>query len=272
MSGRDERILRYGNARFLFPDPQAFSLRPDSIDSLDDAFLGAELLKDERGVRAAIVHLEGQEVFLKRVLFPKIPLRYLFRHARVFRVGRFAERILEAGIPTPRMLAAGELRSGLRLQKAWLIEEAVRDAIPVSDLFSRPDAPARIAIYIEDCGRVAASFHRAGFYHGDLNQSNLHYRGAALSVWDLDTVRFFRRGVPERLIVRDLTRIAVETCRSALASGQEQLLPFADFGMVAGRLLESYVEVGPDVLPSLNSLLESMRRRWLRKYGELPRL
>ncbi len=264
------RVVRIGDARFLFPNPLEFSMCPATVESLEETFQGATLLKDTPNVRAAIVKLEGREVFLKRIIFPRIPLRYLFRHARVFRMERFAELIRNAGIPTPRMLAAGELRKGLRLLRAWLVEEAVRDAEPVRDLFLRPDAAARIAIYIEDCGRVAAAFHRAKLYHGDLNQSNLHYRGAVLSVWDLDTVRYCRRGVPKRLIVRELTRIAVEICAAALHSGQDQLKPFANFRAVAGKLMESYIEVAPDALPALEELLESMRRRWARKYGELP--
>ena len=182
-----------------------------ALDRIDDVIASGRMKKDSKNVQASIVELNGREFFFKRTNNKGLrhTFRYLFRPARSYRAAYAAERLRAAGLPTPRVWAAGERKRGPYLIGSYLVTEALSGVRPASDFLSddpkAAESPERI---LKAAGRLLRGLHSDGFYHGDLKLSNLYLENRErLGFWDLDSVRIFPQEPPRKWILRDLGRV-----------------------------------------------------------------
>lgn len=102
-----------------------------------------------------------------------------------------------AGIPTPAPVLL-LLRKPLRIHRASLIvTEGLEDAVTLlAELKTRAQSGAPTRGLLEDVARLAAAFHRAGFFHGDFTARNILLAGPATDrrLWliDLDRTKRLR--------------------------------------------------------------------------------
>jgi len=269
--------------------PYRFALAPGPAqDSLAAHFAEADaMLRDGNRTKtstessAAVCTLPGgQEIFIKRNgnrgLF--YSLKYVFIPARVFRAALAAERVREAGIATPRVLAAGEKRRARVLLGGYLVTEAVKNACDLmAYVEKRPDAPEGMNSLIHETARVAAALHDRGFYHGDLKLVNLYRTAddAPCGVWDLDSAQLFPGEVPHDLVVRELGRIVSSIL---IFAEHNPAFPDAFFNLerITRDLLAAYSASAKTPAPNPSEVMEIARTRWLNRrklrfdYGGKP--
>lgn len=186
-------------------DPFLVSIleRPD-----DFLFGAARHLKHSRDVTLAPLPRPGNRGWvLRRLNYGKLRhrLRDFFRAARAVRAFRMGLRLEQAGIPTPRVLAAGELRRWRWPVRAYLLTEEIPGARTLAELIQMPASEARQPV--RRLAVVLAWLHNQGLSHRDLKPSNVLFddRGQPFLI-DLDGVRRVRFGARSRA-VKDLTRL-----------------------------------------------------------------
>ena len=282
-----ERFLALPGVREVRKGPYRFAVAPGPAqDYLAEHFAEADRMirdgihaKDSWSSSASVLTLpNGKKIFVKRnrVHGFEYSFKYFFIPARAFRAAIAAQRVEEAGIMTPHVLAAGEKRFAHFLLAGYLVTEALTDARDLMTCtIERPDAPAGMPALIREVARVAAALHSRGFYHGDLKLVNLYRTGddAPCGVWDLDSAQLFPGKVPHSLVVRELGRIV-----SSVLIFAEQNLAFPDaffnLDRIARDLLAAYSDKAKAAAPSPDEVMDAARTRWLNKrklrfdYGE----
>lgn len=138
--------------------------------------------------------------------------RFGFRPSRTRRAFLTGRRLADCGIPTPTPIAwTTERRFGLRRCDHGIAAEQDQ-AEPLTDwLLRRTEDVATRAGVMEAYGRLAAGFHRAGFFNRDLKHENVLCAlndPALLWVVDLDGVRR-RIWITRRRAARDLRRVGL---------------------------------------------------------------
>lgn len=262
------REVRRGPYRFALAPGPAQEWLAAHFTEADDMIRDGTRAKTSVTSSAAICAIPGgRKIFVKRngVSSLKFVVRYLFLPARVFRAAVAAGRVEEAGIPTPRVLAAGEKRRAHFLLGGYLITEAVDACDLMSYVIRRPDAPAGMPVIVREAARVAAALHDRGFYHGDLKLVNLYRTAddAPCGVWDLDSAQLFPGEVPHDLIVRELGRIVSSVL---IFAEQNPAFPdgFFNLNRVAQDLTDAYSAAGRTA-PSVSEVKAAAYTRWLRK-------
>ena len=257
--------------------PYSFAIAPGPAqDYLAEHFAEADAMiqdgsrtKTSPETSAAVCTLpDGHKIFVKRNGSSRglyHSFKYLFIPARVFRAAMAAERVAEAGIATPRVLAAGEKRRARVLLGGYLITEAVTDACDLMTYVEkRPDAPEGMPALIRETARVAAALHNGGFYHGDLKLVNLFRTAddAPCGVWDLDSAQAFPGEVPRDLVVRELGRIVSSIL---IFAEHNPAFPDAFFNLkqIACDLLDAYSDTAKTAAPTPTEVMEIARTRWL---------
>ena len=138
---------------------------------------------------------------------PQARVRDLFRCAgplRAFQRGLDFER---AGLPTPRVLAAGIRRVWHQPVKGYLVVEEIRNAETLQEQLHRAGRLSRVGL-----GRLAAviaRMHEHGITHGDLTINNL-LLDKHTQPWfiDLERARVRSKPVNRRAAVEDFFRLA----------------------------------------------------------------
>jgi hypothetical protein len=112
--------------------------------------------------------------------------RDFFRAAAPFRAFRQALALERAGIPTPRVLAAGVERVWRLPRAGYLVVEEITPAVTLAKLAQQPGAltPALIRRVAEAIARM----HDRGFIHGDLTINNV-LLDEHLQPWFIDLER-----------------------------------------------------------------------------------
>ena len=264
------KTVRRGPYRFALAPGPAQNCLAEHFAGVDDMIRGGDRAKTSTESSAAVCTLpDGRKVFIKRngCRGGFYSLKYFFIPARVFRAALAAGRVEQAGIATPRVLAAGEKRRARVLLGGYLITEAVTDACDLMTYVEkRTDAPAGMPALIRETARVAAALHSAGFYHGDLKLVNLYRTAddAPCGVWDLDSAQMFPGEVPHDLIVRELGRIASSIL---IFAEHNPAFPDSFFSLeqVASDLLGAYSASAKTPPPSLDEIMETARTRWLNR-------
>ena len=264
------RELRKGPYRFALPPGPAQDYLAEHFAEADAMIRDGASLKTSIESCAAVFLLpDGKKIFIKRNSNRGFgfTVKYFFIPARVFRAALAARHVEEAGVMTPRVLAAGEKRRAHILLAGYLVTEALPDARDLMNyVIERPDAPAGMPALIREVARIAAALHSHGFYHGDLKLVNLYRTGddAPCGVWDLDSAQLFPGKVPRELVVRELGRIA-----SSILIFAEQNPAFPDgffnLDRVVRDLLDAYSEVRKNEAPAPTEIMDTARVHWLNK-------
>ena len=221
-----------GSVKFRTPDGVYFitpegrdCVNPRLLRRIDSCFERGVLLKDSRSTTAALaaVSHKGTPVFLKRTNNKGLifSLKYLFRYSRVFRAAVAAFRLEELGIRTPRVLLAGERRRGLILKAGYLATTTAPETHSVAWLLRETGAPeAVLESFLAYAAESTAKLHAGRIEHGDLKAINFYFTGqwgpeTEYGIWDLDSVRRHRSGVPAERIEKELARVVFSTHLSA---------------------------------------------------------
>ena len=273
-----ERFLALPGVREVRKGPYRFAVAPGPAqDYLAEHFAEADrMIRDGDRVKeswessASLWTLPGgKKVFVKRnrVHGFENTFKYFFIPARAFRAAIAAQRVEEAGIMTPRVLAAGEKRFAHFLLAGYLVTEALTDARDLmSYVIERPDAPAGMPALIREVARVAAALHDHGFYHGDLKLVNLYRTAddAPCGVWDLDSAQLFPGEIPHELLVRELGRIVSSVL---IFAERNPAFPdvFFNLNRLTDNLLDAYSAEAKTPAPAVSEVMDIACVRWLNK-------
>ena len=263
------REVRKGPYRFALAPGPAQDWLAEHFAEADDMIRDGDRAKASVTSSAAVCTIPGgRKIFVKRngVSSLKFVVRYFFLPARVFRAAIAAIRVEEAGVPTPRVYAAGEKRRARFLLNGYLVTEAMDACDLMSYVIHRPDAPAGMPAVIREAARVAAALHNRGFYHGDLKLVNLYRTAddAPCGVWDLDSAQLFPGEVPHPLIVRELGRIV----SSVLIFAEENpAFPdgFFNLNRIAQELTGAYSAAAKTAAPAVSEVTVAAHAHWLSK-------
>lgn len=197
---RDFTMKRFGvlcwHARreTLTPEIEAILRAPD------DFIARATMLKAGRSSTVAA----ASGLVLKRFNFRRLlrPLKDLFRDSRARAAFRKAYHLELCGIPTARVLAAGDERVLGFVRRGFVLMEQIQGAIDAGEW----SGDARVAA--RSVGRLIAKLHNEGFSHRDLKESNILFDASgALRLIDLEGLRFHRE-VPDEIAGANLRRVA----------------------------------------------------------------
>lgn len=186
-------------------------------DAVASALAGAPTLADWAAARAAQelaggrgpawrVDLGGASAVIRHYrrggwMGPLLGDRYLDNPPRPFVELSVSEALREAGVRTPRVLAAvvTAARPGYR---ADIVTERLSPGLDLEELL-RPNLypPAERAAALEEAGRTIGRAHAAGLAHPDLRPRNLFLQPLADGGWqaallDLDRARIAPRNEP----------------------------------------------------------------------------
>ena len=264
------RELRKGPYRFALPPGPAQDYLAEHFAEADAMIRDGASLKTSIESCAAVFLLpDGKKIFIKRNSNRGFgfTVKYFFIPARVFRAALAARHVEEAGVMTPRVLAAGEKRRAHILLAGYLVTDAVTDAYDMMTyVIGRPDAPGGMPGIIREAARIAAALHDHGIYHGDLKLVNL-YRMAddePCGIWDLDSAQLFPGDVPHGLVVRELGRIVSSVL---IFAEQNKSFPdgFFDLDQVTRDLLDAYSSAAKTATPTRAEVMDAARTHWLNK-------
>lgn len=219
------------------------------LENFDSVLASGKILKNSPTTTASLAELDGKPVFLKRTnnknwLFT---LRYLFRSARAFRSAVAAEKLAQLGIPTPPVIAVGERRCGLVLKSGYLITGSEPGICGMDRAIFDSEKPVeKMSRFLDEAAEMIALLHRNNVVHGDLKLINFYQnsRGEP-GIWDLDSVKVYRNGVPCSEVEKELTRL-LASCVAVM-----QLIPGAD-------------------VPEINALTEQFCTNYGRKSAFTP--
>jgi serine/threonine protein kinase len=198
------RVLADSNAPWLDPilrNPEQF-LRDPALH-----------LKNSKNVTLAIIPAiagERPPLVLRRLNYGKKMhrVRDFFRHSRVQRALKIGTLLRQAGIRTPSLYAAGDLRYFRWPRKGYLLMDYVEHARTLSEVLTvTPRLPRRIVLAL---AHLLGDLHNRGFSHRDLKLTNVLIDPAGnLHLIDLDGVRPYRK-LPMERALRDLARMGQE--------------------------------------------------------------
>ena len=251
-----------GALRFMFPVPERFTISNDDILRIDD-FFEPHIMPDAlpgfwSGLRPGTDGTPA--LYLKKRVYPTgLGFRNIFSRTNPFRRAEWAALAADAGVSTPAVLAIGIRRKGLLIKAVYLVMEAVSDADEVTDIFCRPNARARVALFIEDSSRLIAALHSAELFHGDFRLAHFYYRGAVLSLWNPGWLQSWSGHLTERSILRDLGSLGAAICIEA-AKHRPALDDFISCDATAELLLAAYAEVAPGWIPPLGHLVRVIEK------------
>ena len=200
---------------FIRKEYDSSTLR-DALTKVDSLFDNAEIFKDSHTTKAGITTLNDSEIFVKSFNNKGFlySLKYIFRKPRPFRVWRAAWALEQAGIPTPKPIAAlAEFAGGIFPKNAYLIREVVQDIIPTLEFFQiiLKDNALR-ENYIQSVCTLFAKMHNAGIYHGDAKCSNIYVSRSdpaapyTYGVWDLLSCKLDNRPIGTTLRNKEILR------------------------------------------------------------------
>lgn len=247
--------------KVLFLHPEKLSMDVNEIGKLDDFFDAAVKEEEVPGVFSGMLPASGNRpaLFLKKRVYSGLyfKIRNLFMPLKPFRRAEWAEIAESAGISTPDVLMAGAKIQGGIIHTIYLIMEAVTGTTSLEEIFARPDARARVNLFIEDGSRIIASLHRAQLFHGDFHLSHFYYKGAVLSLWNPGWLQTWSGRFSEASILRDLASFGRSICECA-SRHRPALDDFIAHDTVAEQLLLAYAEVAPGYIPSVKKLVYEM--------------
>lgn len=159
---------------------------------------------------ARITLPDGRCALLRRTNYgnPRARWRDAFRRPAPLRAFHSALALEHAGIPTPRVWAAGVMRSGLLPRTGYLLVEEVPHAVTLAGLLEAPGALPTPRT-IRQVADVIARLHNLGWRHGDLTINNVLLDGERRPWFiDLERARSSRNPVNWRQAVEDFHRFA----------------------------------------------------------------
>lgn len=262
---------RFLRCRIEVSPGSAAELREAGIAAFDGVWelAGGEMVAQhrDRSVCRVSVPWGGRRL----VLFVKRLGRAHFKHvleslvclerplSKCLREWKFAGLLEAAGVSTPPMLAAGEVRLGPLPLESFLVTREMEESIELDEYLGNgdgsgpPGAISRRELTNELAGTVAR-MHSAGLFHQDLYAKHIFIRrtGGKFVINIIDLQRM-RKSSRERFAIKDLAALNVTLPRETVS----------DFDRL--RFLAAYVRCrwGRDGVSKAPRLLKAVLRRSL---------
>lgn len=196
----------------------------DAVLAAPDAFLTdpTQHFKNSRNVTIARIPRTGQTGWVLRRLNYGKPLHRLrdsIRPTRAHRAFNHGLLLEQAGVPTARVLAAGEVRRLGWPVRAYLLTEEIPGAVTLQQLLRT--YPSSVEQPLANLAETLARLHEAGFSHRDLKASNVLFDDQMRPhLIDLDGVRRMR-GPSQDQAVADLARLAKDMMTAPTFSNED---------------------------------------------------
>lgn len=163
----------------------------------------------------------GSSLFIKffhfRDIFDRFPM---LRKSRAERALNGGELLLAKGFSTPELIAQGNVMRAYRTVKCFLITGDLGGSFNVYDYLNKFPVAGQTAEVIlkkrtllKTAGKLIGNLHKNGIFHGDLRPGNIliDHQNAGntprLYFIDNERNRYFRRGIPPRLRLKNLVQI-----------------------------------------------------------------
>jgi len=161
---------------------------------------GQTIYKGRNELRSYAWH--GYEVVVKSFKKPNFINQLVYGFLRKSKAERsylYAEKLLRAGIDTPRPVGFVERRKGLRFADSYYI--SLHSALPWTYIDLMKGKLADSEPYLREIGRVAGRMHEAGIIHPDFSRGNLllgeRNGKPAVEVVDLNRLHFHAVSIAE---------------------------------------------------------------------------
>ena len=148
-----------------------------------------------------IVDLDGTPVFGKHIDFKRKKfygrLRYNLMPSRGLWAAFMANVLTKAGLSTPKVLGAGEIRENGLLAQTYFFTEVIR----AEDAWQRIKRLAKTEHTVNDVAislmQALRKLHDAHVSHGDVKLDNFYFlRDGTVGFWDLDPTLYWPSGIP----------------------------------------------------------------------------
>ena len=216
------------------------------------------LLKRDRDSQVGLLLLQQQLCCLKFYAF-KSPVqrwRYHWGSGRAIHAFDIGRQLVAAGLAVPRPLACLRFDAGM-----LLLSEGIPDANSLQSLWLNAADGAFPAQLLTAAGTMLASWHVAGYAHGDCKWSNVLCADGQVVLIDLDAAHAAPPGAARQS--RDLARFTLNAEEMGL-----------DADLYAG-FMDSYCRVlgtgRQETQRRMLPALEKLRARHLARYGKRGR-
>lgn len=185
----------------------AYSQAKDFIETLPSVFdTAGKLVYQGRNAVRSFDTPWGEwmvKAFKKPHLIQRIAYTF-WRPSKPQRAFKYAQRLLQMGIPTPEGIAYIEIKEGGLFSKGYFVSAALHDPSLYDVLNRTENFDRRLADCVAD---FVVDMHVKGFLHGDLNLSNILYHplptgGYRFSVIDTNRSTFNPNASPAECIDR----------------------------------------------------------------------
>lgn len=207
------------------------------------------LLHDGRN-KVKYVEILGEKLVVKsyeRVSFVNRLLYGRLRQSKAVRAFRYAERLIELGIDTPRPVAAVDVYEGGVLRQSFFVSE-YSDYQSAEVVNSYPPMGENLHPLMDALAKFIFDLHNVGVLHRDLNITNILYRKSEKGEYlfqliDINRMDFKRR-ISRRKRIKNMRRLSCSPAAYAyiLERYAELLLPnestFQLQGLIARLLFE----------------------------------
>jgi tRNA A-37 threonylcarbamoyl transferase component Bud32 len=209
----------------------SWTIREDAVSALPGNLLsllqhpeqlpGLTLLR-ENNVRASffLTLPPAGELFIKRYKLRGLAdiIKNSLLPSKAASEWRTLRRCADSGLPVPRPVAMAEKRNGLALEDSCVIVEALTDALPLNEFFTRrmpaltpADARDMRATLATHLAQLVWAVHRRKIFYRDLHAGNILLRTAADGAFRLFLIDLHRALFPPLLMqwmkVKDLAQL-----------------------------------------------------------------
>lgn len=145
-------------------------------------------------------------------------IKALFAGTRAKKAWGNGKMLIEQGFQTPRLWFFGEKKYGFFPFRNFLVVEFISDSsvsfVFIRNNFCHPLSSEDIhrkRLFISSLGLCIGTMHKKGIFHGDLRQGNIlvkyHKDDPVFYFIDNERNRYFPRGIPDRLRMKNLVQI-----------------------------------------------------------------
>lgn len=241
----------------------------------EQLFAGEKIFKNSKNAYACVKQIDDERsVFFKKVHHNNRPflhlLRYNFVPSRGYNNAVISDLLRASDISTPKIYACGEYRKRKLLQSSFMLADAVegKNLTEVIPGICKNDNLAMA--FLAHLGKFINRLHSVGVFHSDAKLSNFYVvnndidlaspetwnqTNKILGVWDLDSARFYEKGVPEKYRVKDAAR----AISSFLIKAEQYNSDAASQNPNADKLIQQFCF---HAQIDSRAVIKELRRRW----------
>ena len=227
LAGRARRTPEAAAALNLFECGDPFARAEMILKDSASSRVGVFAVDTPAGTRRIVIKKRKSQAGWKTLLDP-------FRASRAMKGFFYGAAFEHRRLPSPRVLAALDCRRLGCIDASYLVSEYLEGAESLarclaagksSPLFQRINADRNA--FLSGLAHTLRRMHAYGFSMRDLKAANILVypaaRGVAVSITDLDGVRMYPSGVPERRAMRDIARLYYDAVHLGSVTRRESM-------------------------------------------------